>query len=107
MSKFMRIMVYYDLPAVTRAEKREHARFRRALLDDGYDMMQWSVYTRICNGSDSVKKHEKFLENNRPKQGSIRCLIITEKQFQSIKVIGGKKKWSEKKKSGDQLTFFL
>ena len=54
MNKFMRIVVFFDLPVVTAKEKKAAAKFRKFLIKDGYNMMQWSVYSRICNGTDSV-----------------------------------------------------
>ena len=74
----MRILVFFDLPTLTKADKRAYTLFRRFLLQDGYDMLQWSVYSRIVNGEDDVKKHQKKLVANLPKKGSIRCkrLII-------------------------------
>ena len=49
MNKFMRILVFFDLPVVTKREKGTAAKFRQFLLKDGYHMVQWSVYSRICN----------------------------------------------------------
>jgi CRISPR-associated protein Cas2 len=46
----MRLLVFFDLPMVTKAEKRAYVQFRKFLLNDGYDMIQWSVYGRILNG---------------------------------------------------------
>ncbi|WP_374493370.1 CRISPR-associated endonuclease Cas2 [Brachymonas sp.] len=43
----MRILVFFDLPVVTKAERRAYSVFRRFLLNDGYDMIQFSVYGRI------------------------------------------------------------
>ncbi|MCX8035123.1 MAG: CRISPR-associated endonuclease Cas2, partial [Candidatus Dojkabacteria bacterium] len=56
MSKYMRILVLFDLPVVTKKQRKIYARFRKALIKDGYDMIQFSVYQRICNGLDMVDK---------------------------------------------------
>ena len=58
-------------------------------------MMQWSVYSRICNGTDAVEMHKRRLKNNLPPYGSIRTLTLTEKQFESIDVLLGIRKSSE------------
>ena len=50
--RFMRLLLFFDLPMVTKTEKRAYVQFRRFLLNDGYDMIQWSVYGRLINGSD-------------------------------------------------------
>ena len=53
----MRMLVFFDLPVVTAKEKKDAAKFRKFLLKDGYNMVQWSVYSRICNGMDAVLIH--------------------------------------------------
>ena len=72
--KFMRILVLYDLPVTTQESRKIYARFRKFLLRDGYDMLQFSVYCRIVNGEDAVDKHFHRLEANLPPKGSVRFL---------------------------------
>ena len=48
--RYMRILVFFDLPVKTKAERRRATRFRKDLIDDGYIMLQLSVYSRICKG---------------------------------------------------------
>ena len=74
----MRLMVFFDLPVVTKDERRAYAQFRRFLLNDGYDMIQFSVYGRILNGTDAEEKHMNRLLNSLPPEGSIRVLTVTE-----------------------------
>ena len=38
--RYMRMLVLFDLPVVTKAERRAYTLFRRFLLNDGYDMIQ-------------------------------------------------------------------
>ena len=102
----MRLMVFFDLPVVSADDKRAYTVFRRFLLKDGYDMIQFSVYARICNGQDAVNKHFELLQNNLPPLGSIRCMQVTEKQFAGIVVLVGKKKKKEDSKFAAQLSFF-
>lgn len=85
----MRLIVFFDLPMVTKTEKRAYVQFRRFLLNDGYDMIQWSVYGRLLNGSDDQEKHLKRLVDNLPPAGSIRCMTVTEKQFAGIRLLVG------------------
>ena len=99
-------MVFFDLPMVTKTERRIYSRFRRFLLKDGYDMIQFSVYARICNGQDAVDKHVTRLASNVPEKGSIRYMQVTEKQFTGICVMVGEKKKKEAAGFADQLSFF-
>ena len=45
--KFMRLIVFFDLPMQTDREKKEYARFHKYLVRNGFIMMQKSVYSRL------------------------------------------------------------
>jgi CRISPR-associated protein Cas2 len=102
----MRLLVFFDLPSVTKTEKRAYTVFRRFLLNDGYDMLQWSVYGRILNGTDGEEKHLKRLVDNLPSEGSVRCLTVTEKQFASMRLLVGMPLFQEKKVNAAQILLF-
>jgi len=102
----MRLLVFFDLPVVTRAERRAYTVFRRFLLNDGYDMIQFSVYGRIVNGNDAEQKHLKRLVDNLPPEGSVRCLTVTEKQFASMKLLVGLPLFQEKAVKANQMLLF-
>lgn len=101
--RFMRLLVFFDLPTVTREEKRAYTLFRRFLLKDGYDMIQWSVYGRVVNGFDDTETHIKRLSANLPPEGSVRLLQVSEKQFAQMKLLVGLPKKQEKKVNATQL----
>ena len=104
--RYMRMLVFFDLPVVTKAERRAYTLFRRFLINDGYDMIQFSVYGRILNGNDAEEKHMKRLINNLPQDGSIRCLTVTEKQFASMKMLVGMPLFQEKAVKANQMVLF-
>ena len=104
--RFMRLLLFFDLPMVTKAEKRAYVQFRRFLLNDGYDMLQFSVYGRLLNGSDAQEKHLKRLVDNLPPAGSVRCMTVTEKQFAGIHLLVGMPLFQEKKVSANQMLLF-
>ncbi len=106
MSKFMRMMVFFDLPVKTTAERRNASRFRSFLLNDGYHMLQYSVYARVCNGVDAVKKHSARLRCNLPDNGAVRLLVITEKQFESIQILVGALTKADDSFQCEQLSIF-
>ena len=97
------MLVFFDLPTKTRKDRRAYTLFRRFLIQDGYDMIQWSVYGRIVNGSDDMKTHMKRLKQNLPPEGSVRCLKISEKQFAQMAFLVGVPKKQEKKINAEQL----
>ena len=102
----MRMLVFFDLPVKTKAERRCAARFRSFLLNDGYHMIQFSVYARVCNGTDAVKKHSARLRDNLPDNGSVRLLVITEKQFESIEILIGALTEADESFQCEQLSIF-
>lgn len=104
--RYMRLLVFFDLPVTTREKRRIYTVFRRFLIQDGYDMIQWSVYGRMVNGFDDAEKHMKRLTDNLPKEGSIRCLQVSEKQFANMKLLVGTRSFQEKKVNADQMLLF-
>lgn len=104
--RFMRILVFFDLPVVKREDRKEYQNFRRFLLNDGYLMLQFSVYSRICNGTDRIEKHVNRLKSNLPPKGSVRYLQLTEKQYSEMKFLVGSPKMQEKKINSSQLNVF-
>lgn len=99
----MRILVFFDLPTTTAKAKRDYVQFRRFLLKDGYDMLQWSVYGRIVNGSDGLETHFSRLQANLPPAGSVRCLVVSEKQFARMRLLVGKPAVQETRVTAEQL----
>lgn len=87
----MRLIVMFDLPVRTKEERREAAKFRQFLLKDGYYMMQFSVYVRLCRGIEGAQKHRTRMLRALPKAGSIRTLVITERQFERMEILCGEK----------------
>lgn len=102
----MRLIVLFDLPVVAKEDRKAYTRFHRFLVKDGYDMLQFSVYARVCNGQDAVDKHVARLRANKPGKGSVRYLQITEKQFAAIHVLVGEKRRAERPESAVQLSLF-
>ncbi len=105
MSKFMRIVVFFDLPVTTKTERYLATSFRRFLLNDGYYMLQYSVYARLCNSVENADQHFARLEKEAPKDGSVRCMIVTEKQYAGMKIISGTKKIKEEPVDFYQMSF--
>ena len=97
MNKFMRIMVLFDLPTKNKADRKKYSEFRRFLLNDGFQMLQYSVYVRLCNGGFDVEKHAKRIQANTPKKGRAIMLILTNNQYEDMKYLVGTKSEEKKK----------
>jgi CRISPR-associated protein Cas2 len=90
------LFVFFDLPVGTKNERRAATRFRNFLKDDGYMMLQWSVYARVCRGEEAVDKHIQRVTKNRPKKGSVRALQVTDKQYGRMRLLLGEATKNEK-----------
>jgi CRISPR-associated protein Cas2 len=90
------LFVFFDLPVGTKNERRAATRFRNFLKDDGYMMLQWSVYARVCRGEEAVDKHIQRVTKNLPKKGSVRALQVTDKQYGRMRLLLGEATKNEK-----------
>ena len=106
MSRFMRLMVFFDLPVGTAEQRRQATQFRNYLIKDGFYMLQFSVYGRVCNTIESAQMHEERLKLHLPSYGSVRSMIITEKQYASMNILAGKRKKKERNALDSQMSFF-
>ena len=106
MNKFMRIIVFFDLPVKTKTQRRVATQFRNYLLKDGFFMVQFSVYCRVCNGYDDVEKHKARIRQFKPDNGSVRLLVVTEKQYEKMELIIGDLVKEEEQASFEQLSIF-
>ncbi len=88
----MWVIAMFDLPTETRAARAAYARFRKDLLDDGFTMMQYSVYSRHCASIENADAHVGRMGQKLPSAGEVRFLTITDRQFSRIKVFWGKKR---------------
>ena len=106
MNRYMRLLVFFDLPVTTAKERKEATQFRNFLVKDGFYMLQFSVYSRICNTIEAAKMHEDRISKVVPKTGSVRSLIVTEKQYTSMRILVGNLKKKEKRVKSSQISFF-
>ena len=87
----MRILVFFDLPTDTAKNRKIYSNFRKLLLNEGFIMMQESVYTKLALNNSVVNSVKDRINKNKPPKGIVQMLTITEKQFNSIEYIVGKK----------------
>ena len=86
----MWVLVMFDLPTDTAAARRAYREFRSSLLNDGFLLLQYSVYARHCPSHENAEVHEKRVKRFLPPDGEVRLLIFTDKQFSRMKVFYGK-----------------
>lgn len=84
------MVVMFDLPTETKIDRKRYAQFRKALIKDGFTMLQFSVYGRHCPSEENAEVHEKRVVMALPPKGHIRIIKVTEKQFARMKTYFGK-----------------
>lgn len=85
----MRILVMFDLPVGTTSERREYTKFRKYLIENGYLMLQESVYCKLAQNSTMADAVINNLRKNKPESGLVQVLKITEKQYEKMEIIVG------------------
>ena len=89
--RIMWLFVFFDLPTNTKRERKTAQGFRKRLLNDGFSMMQYSVYSRHCASGESADVHTKRIKSFVPDDGLVTILRITDKQYGSMDNFFGKK----------------
>ena len=87
--RFMRVIVFFDLPTETPEDRLNYRHFRKALLENGFLMMQESVYCRLLVTPTAGKAVIQSLKKEKPPRGLVQVLTITEKQFAGMEYIVG------------------
>lgn len=88
----MWLFVFFDLPVTTQKERKLATLFRKNLMNDGFTMLQFSVYIRHCASYESQQVHTKRVKAIVPETGMVSILSVTDKQYGDIVNIWGKKK---------------
>ena len=101
--RYMRLFVFFDLPIETAPQRREYARFRKYLVKSGYLMIQKSVYAKLAINGRMIGSLLDNLEQNKPAEGLVQALQVTEKQYASIRCILGEAGQREELESTDGL----
>ena len=53
--RILRVMALFDLPVLTKPERKRATKFREFLLDEGFTMMQFSCYIRFTAGKEQTE----------------------------------------------------
>ncbi|WP_067141431.1 CRISPR-associated endonuclease Cas2 [Oceanivirga salmonicida] len=87
----MRMLLFFDLPTLTKKNMKEYRDFRKFLIQNGFLMLQESVYTKLLLNNTNTKLLQEKVEKNKPSEGLICVLNITEKQYQKMEYLLGNK----------------
>ncbi len=82
--RLMWMIVMFDLPVVRKADRKAAAEFRKYLLDQGFEMSQFSVYLRFCSSPAQVDTYVKKIQTQLPRSGKVHILQMTDKQYERV-----------------------
>ena len=99
------IQVIFDLPVLTKLQRKRAAGFRNALLDLGFEMVQFSVYQRFAADKFTADSYIDRISDLLPQEGKVHILVFTDKQFENIKTFNGYSRIKNKKNPA-QLSLF-
>jgi len=94
------MQVMFDLPVTTKKGQKEAAKFRTFLLDQGFEMAQFSVYQRFVGAKERFEVYTKKVQENLPTEGKVHILMFTDKQYENIITFRGHTKNPRKKNPG-------
>jgi CRISPR-associated protein Cas2 len=87
----MWLVAMFDLPVLSKAERRAATQFRQMLIKRGFMMLQLSVYARFCASEEASGIHRKYVSLALPAKGEVRLIAITDRQFAKMEVFFGRK----------------
>ena len=85
----MRVIVFFDLPVETLENKRNYRQFRKFLIKKGFMMLQESVYCKIALNQTVANAIVGAVKSNKPDDGLVQMLVITEKQYSRMEYVVG------------------
>lgn len=92
----MRMILFFDLPTLTKKDRFIYSKYRRTLLKKGFIMLQFSVYSKIYGNRDAAYNDKNNIIKLSPEKGNVRIMIVTEKQYASMDlIVGGKSRQEE------------
>lgn len=83
------MIVAFDLPVGTKEERKFATGFRKFLLEDGYQMLQFSVYARPTVTHARMETHLRRLKTAIPPEGSVRAIFVTQSQWERSFIMYG------------------
>ena len=88
--RIMWVLVHFDLPTETKRDRKNYAVFRKKILNDGFQMFQFSMYIRHCSSRENAEVHIKRVKSILPPKGHIGIMCITDKQFGMMEIFRGR-----------------
>jgi CRISPR-associated protein Cas2 len=103
--RMMWLYVMFDLPVGTKLERKAATRFRKSLLDEGFEMAQFSVYLRFAESKEAAETYIERVRASLPNKGKVHIVALTDKQYANARIFTGRKR-ERSPQNFDQLALF-
>ena len=87
----------FDLPTTSKKDLKKYTKFRKLMLNDGFTMIQYCIYIRICKSNYSANAHIKYIKKVIPIKGEVRILKLTDKVYNTMEILKNFEKTNEEK----------
>lgn len=82
--RIMWIFVLFDLPVLTKVQRKDYTTFRKSLEKLGFGMQQFSVYNCFCGSRERMEAQIQRIKNHLPPAGHVMIMNMTDRQYQDI-----------------------
>lgn len=90
--RVMWVFVLFDLPVVSKEDRREYTRFRKKVLSLGFSQLQYSVYAKHLASEEAGEHLKTHVVGALPPGGQVRLLTVTDRQFGKMEIYQGRRR---------------
>lgn len=101
----MWILVFFDLPTLTRDQRYSANRFRQLLMRSGFWRVQYSVYARWCVTDKTTESVMRKITRGMTDDGFVRILKLTDDRWARSVCLVGKNKLNPEQKPSQLILF--
>lgn len=98
-------LVMFDLPVMSKQQRREATKFRKLLVDMGYSMVQYSVYARYTPTQSGNRTTVEAVKRHLPAGGVVRILHVTDNQWSSAERFSSRRRQYDNETPGTGVVF--
>lgn len=88
----MWIIAMFDLPVETKEDFKYASQFRQVLLQEGFLMLQFSVYARHFIDEEASEPYKRRIRKKIPPRGEVRLLNVTDNQYEQMEIYKNKER---------------
>ncbi len=104
--RIMWVLAVFDFPTTTTEARKAYTCYRKELLRENFNQLQYSVYLRHCPTLSNAESLIRRLRAVIPEDGHVVYFLLTDKQYGMAREFFGYKKTKKKPDSPGQIELF-